>query len=72
MNSLEFDALQLRIVSYLKTKGPTTSERLAAELAAPHGNVRFALEQLHDRKDPVVNRLPFGLWDSADQTSVAA
>lgn len=72
MNSLEFDAFQLRIVHYLKIKGPATSEALAAELAAPHGNVRFALDQLQDRRDPVVNRLPFGLWDFADQGSVAA
>jgi hypothetical protein len=72
MNSMEFDALQLRIVSYLKTKGPTTSETLAAQLEATHGNVRFALEQLRDRNDPLVNLLPFGLWDSADQSSVAA
>ena len=71
MNSLDFDAPQLRIISYLATNGATTSERLAAQLAAPHGNVRFALEQLHERQEPVVTRLPFGLWD-CDQTAAAA
>ena len=72
MNSLEFDALQLRLVEYLRKRGPTISERLAAELAVPHGQVRFALEQLRQRKEPLVTSLPFGFWDSTDQNSIAA
>jgi hypothetical protein len=71
MNSLEFDALQVRIVEHLSKAGTTTSERLAAALAAPHGNVQFALERLRAAKEPFVKRLPFGFWDSTDD-SVAA
>jgi len=72
MNSLEFDALQLRLVEYLKKRGPTTSERLAAELAVPHGSVRLGLAQLRERNEPLVKSLPFGLWDSTDENSIAA
>jgi len=72
MNSLEFDALQLRLVEYLRKQGPTTSERLAAELAVPHGNVRFALERLRQRKVPLVKSLSFGFWDTTDENSIAA
>jgi len=72
MDSLEFDALQLRIIQFLKQQGPTTAEGLAARLQVPHGNVRFALEQLHERRQPLVIRLPFGFWDTADAISVAA
>jgi len=71
MNSLEFDALQVRVVEHLSKEGATTSERLAAELAAPHGNVHFALEQLCATKEPLVKRLPFGFWDLTDENSVA-
>src|SRR5262249_57332771 len=62
MNSLDFDALQIRIIEYLKRKGPTTSERLAREFDAPSGNVRFALEQMRWQKEQIVTLLPFGLW----------
>ncbi len=72
MNSLEFDALQVRIVEHLSKEGATTSGRLAADLAAPHGNVQFALEQLCAAREPIVKRLPFGFWDSTDENSVAA
>lgn len=72
MNSLEFDALQLRIVEHLRRRGPKTSEKLATELAAPPGNVQFALEQLHVARKPVVKRLPFGFWDWIDQNSLVA
>ena len=68
MNSLEFDDLQVRIVEHLSKDGATTSERLAAELAAPHGNVQFVLEQLSTAKEPIVKRLPFGLWGSTPRT----
>jgi len=72
MNSSEFDVLQLRVVEYLRKRGPTVSERLAAELAVSHGDVRFALEQLHQSKKPLVTSLAFGFWDSTDENSVAA
>jgi len=72
VNSLEFDALQLRIVEHLDKEGPTTSERLAARLAVPHGNVRSALEQLHERTEPPVTRLAFGFWDTNDQALLGA
>jgi len=72
MSSLDFDVLQVRIVEHLSKEGSATSERLAAELAAPHGNVQFALEQLCAAKEPLVKRLPFGFWDSSDENSVAA
>jgi len=72
VNSLEFGVLQLRILEHLEQEGPTTSERLAARLAAPHGNVRFALQELQERKEPLVKRLPFGFWDTTDQSFVAA
>jgi hypothetical protein len=72
MNSLEFDALKLRIVAQLSKNGPTTSQKLAAELSAPHGNVRLALEQLHDSTQRPVKKLAFGFWDSEDLNSSAA
>ena len=72
MNSLEFENLQVRIVEHLSKEGATTSERLAAELAAPHDNVQFALEQLSTAKDPIVKRLPFGLWGFDPEDSIAS
>ena len=72
VNSLEFDALQLRILEHLEKEGPTTAERLAARLEAPQGNVRFALERLQERKEPPVKRLAFGFWDTNDHTFIAA
>ena len=62
MNSLTFDFLKHQITARLDAHGPATSERLASELAVPHGNVLFALEQLKG-KEKCVRCLPFGLWD---------
>jgi len=72
MNSLEFPALQIRIIERLKHKGPTTSETLALELAAPSGNVRFALEQMRNGEERFVTLLPFGLWALIDSDEIAA
>jgi len=70
MNSWEFDSLKLRITARLR-KGPATADRLASELNAPQGNVRFALEELTG-KEKSVKHLPFGLWDLAeDQPKIA-
>jgi hypothetical protein len=63
MNSLEFEALKIRIVTRLQNIGATRSETLAAEMDVPHGNVRLALEQLFDARETPIQRLPFGLWD---------
>ena len=72
MNSLEFDALRIRIIECLKHRGPTTSQKLATELGAPSDNVRFALEQIRDGEDKFVTLLPFGLWALIDDAEVAA
>lgn len=70
MNSWEFDSLKLRITARLR-KGPATADKLASELNAPQGNVRFALEELRG-KEKSVTHLPFGLWDLAeDQPKIA-
>jgi len=70
MNSWEFDSLKLRITARLR-KGPATADKLASELNAPQGNVRFALEELKG-KEKLVKHLPFGLWDLAeDQPKIA-
>jgi hypothetical protein len=63
MNSLEFEALKIRIVTRLQNSGAARSEELAVELDAPHGNVRLALQQLLDAREAPIRRLPFGLWD---------
>ena len=68
MNSLNFDFLKEQITVRLHAHGPATSERLASELAVPHRNVRFALEQLK-RKEECVRLLPFGLWDVTDDVT---
>jgi predicted ArsR family transcriptional regulator len=71
MNSWEFDSLKMRITTRLRNRGPATADVLAAELDAPHGNVRFALDELRG-KEKSVESLPFGLWDLAeDQQKVA-
>jgi predicted ArsR family transcriptional regulator len=70
MNSWEFDSLKLRITARLR-KGPATADKLASELNAPQGNVRFALEELKG-KEKTVTHLPFGFWDLAeDQPKIA-
>jgi len=71
MNSWEFDSLKLRIMARLRKSGPATADKLASELNAPKGNVRFALEELTG-KEKSVKHLPFGLWDLAeDQPKIA-
>jgi hypothetical protein len=60
MNSLTFDFLKQQITVRLDARGPATSERLAVELAVPHGNVLLALEQLKG-KEKCVTLLPFSL-----------
>ena len=40
MNSLDFDQLKQQIAKRLSEKGPATSEAIAHELGAPHGNVQ--------------------------------
>lgn len=69
MNSLEFDALKIRVLARLTAKGPATVQTLASELGAPGGNVHFALEQMSN-SDSVV-RLPFGLWGAAELSKTA-
>ena len=72
MNSSEFAVLRMRITARLQKQGVATSDALASELDAPHGNVRSALEELSDEKAKVVRRLPFGLWDvTADEEKTA-
>lgn len=68
MNSWEFDLLKMRIMARLRTVGPATTDKLASELNAPHGNVRFALEQLRSNQKSVT-RLAFGFWELSDELS---
>ena len=71
MNLWEFDSLKLRITARLRKSGPATANKLASELNAPQGNVRFALEELRG-KEKSVKHLPFGLWDlDQDQSKIA-
>lgn len=71
MNLGEFHSLKLRITTRLRKSGPATADKLASELNAPQGNVRFALRELSG-KDKSVKHLPFGLWDLAeDQPKIA-
>jgi hypothetical protein len=72
MNSLEFEALKLRIIARLENRGAAKSQTLASELDAPQGNVQLALEQLRDAKERLVRRLPFGLWDVNSEEKKAA
>jgi predicted transcriptional regulator len=69
MNSLQFNALKIRVFARLREKGPATVQALASELEAPQGNVQFALEQL-SKADCVV-RLSYGLWDAAELIKAA-
>jgi len=66
MNSFTFELLKQQIAMRLYEKGPATSETIASELDAPHGNVCFALEQLQRETKKTVARLPFGFWDVTD------
>jgi len=72
MNSLGFEVLKQRIAIRLHEKGPATSETIAFELQAPHGDVRFALEELQDERKTPVRRLAFGLWDLMDEAEKIA
>jgi len=72
MNSLDFEVLKRRIAMHLHEKGPATSEAIASELDALHGNVCFALEQLRSERNKPVKRLPFGFWDVTEQTEMIA
>jgi hypothetical protein len=72
VNSLDFEVLKQRIAMRLYEKGPATSETIASELDAPHGNVCFALEQLQSERKKPVKRLPFGFWDVTEETEKVA
>jgi predicted ArsR family transcriptional regulator len=72
MNSSEFATLKMRITARLRKEGVATSDSLAAELNAPHGTVRVALEELSDEEVKVVRRLPFGLRDLTANNDKAA
>lgn len=72
MNSLEFDALKIRIIARLQNRGAAKCETLASELGAPHGNVLLALEQLSGAERKAIQRLPFGLWDVNVEAGEAA
>lgn len=72
MNSLEFDALKIRIIERLQNRGAAKCETLAFELDVPQGNVLLALEQLSAVKEKGIQRLPFGLWDVNVETHEAA
>jgi hypothetical protein len=72
MNSLDFDVLKQRIAMRLSEKGPATSETIAYELQAPHGNVCFALEELQGERKTSIRRLAFGLWDMIDEAEKIA
>ena len=56
----------------LHEKGPATSEMIASELDAPHGNVCFALEQLHSESKKPVKCLAFGFSDVSDEAKKIA
>jgi hypothetical protein len=72
MNSLDFEVLKQRIAIRLYEKGPATSETIACELQAPHGNVCFALEELQDERKTPFRRLALGLWDMIDEAEKIA
>ena len=72
MNSLDFEVLKRRIAIRLYEKGPATSETIAYELQAPHGNVCLALEELQGERKTPVRRLAFGLWDVMDEADKIA
>jgi len=65
MNAWEFDELKVRLTARLSRLGPATAEKLALDLNAAQGNVRFALEELRTNEKSVT-LLPFGFWDLAD------
>jgi hypothetical protein len=71
MNACEFDALEAKITAHLSRLDPTTAEKLAVCLNTPHGNVRFALEELR-MNEKSVTLLPFGLWDLSDEVPSVA
>lgn len=72
MNLTEIETLKARITTRLQDAGPATSQKLAVELAVPHGKVRLALETPGQTKGVFVKRLPFGFWDvTADRKDVA-
>jgi hypothetical protein len=72
MNSLDFEVLKQSIAIRLYEKGPGTSETIACELQAPHGNVCFALEKLEGERKTSIRRLAFGLWDVMDEAEKIA
>jgi len=72
MNSLDFEVLKHRIAKRLYKKGPATSETIAYELQAPHGNVCFALEEMQGERETPVRHLAFGLWDVTDEAQKIA
>lgn len=72
MNLTEIESLRTRITTRLQDAGPATSQKLAVELAVPHGKVRLALETPGQGKEVFVKRLPFGFWDvMPDRENVA-
>jgi hypothetical protein len=72
MNSLNFEVLKQRITIRLYEKGPATSETIAYELQAQHGNVCVALEELQGERKTPTRRLAFGFWDVIDEAEKIA